>query len=598
MSYKNLILSDNPIAFYQSQNLYAGYMPTYQDIIDNYGTYQEFEEAFPNYKAVFQNVLNDLSPCNNDGGYSGTIDSSNLPLVYGDQYAIRIDSDNYIIASTDNDYTQSISSGGLATKYTSDNDFSIELWMYPSIASTSQVPLLADSTNGMGLFYDNGTIIFDIGSQKVSYTIPYLNKAIHVVAVYTSESILLYIDGVLESYKYLSSFRFTNESVLFKAGPTTGNDYFLINAIAIYRYALSAVSISGHYFAAQSIPAFQVATPDDGTLFDLYDTNIATYYSYSYPGKKPWENLVVPGLKVNTIKNSLELVSGTGDEQEIIIEDVISIPSGLELDDSRIEWSGDNGIQIWTKISEEDTYVQCTNGLSIPQYSLNSFDADRMLYIKIIFSTSDDSLHIPQLSSISISFYNNQIVYARNAGSSINSSTEINLSNGRYPILSRDDRNGLRIPTGSTFTITHDRDVKTMEFFVLPSSIPTSGDFVNLVSFVSGALNTSQSGYPTIYLNGVNVSTSSNISSLLSVNKLAHFVFVYSSALSSDPVFSIPGVYQNICLYDYAFNQAKVLEHYNLWTGTAPVSAADSSMSMTENAISTYNNDWIVVQNV
>lgn len=101
MSYKYAVLSDSPILYYRSNNLYVNNIQTYQDVIDEYGTYQAFLEAFPNYQASSTSVIQDSSPCNNDGGYSGVLDSSRLPLVTGESFAMKIDYDNSIVVFMD-----------------------------------------------------------------------------------------------------------------------------------------------------------------------------------------------------------------------------------------------------------------------------------------------------------------------------------------------------------------------------------------------------------------------------------------------------------------------------------------------------------------
>ena len=76
MSYKYTVLADDPILFYRANDLYANPVMTYQDVIDSYETYQDFEDAFPNYKAARTSIIQDSYPCNNDGGYSGSIEIS------------------------------------------------------------------------------------------------------------------------------------------------------------------------------------------------------------------------------------------------------------------------------------------------------------------------------------------------------------------------------------------------------------------------------------------------------------------------------------------------------------------------------------------
>ena len=620
MSYKYAVLSDSPILYYRSNNLYVNNIQTYQDVIDEYGTYQAFLEAFPNYQASSTSVIQDSSPCNNDGGYSGVLDSSRLPLVTGESFAMKIDYDNSIVVFMDYDYNQLTSSGGLATSSTSDNDFTLETWFYPSFTTSNKTAIMADATENVGIFYDKGNITFAVDSEEITYTLPYLKKAYHIVATYSKDSISLYLDKVLVAFKELSNFAFTNTSVSMSSGPTLNvNDYFLINAMAAYRYSLSQAQIAFHYDMSQTLIPIQVATPDSGELFQVYDNSISTQFTYAYPANKLWTDFLVEGLYYDPIKNSLQMTKGTGISKTVVLEDFITIPSGPVMDSSRIEWEGNNGITVESSI-DGITYVPCINGHSIPQYSLTSFDLSRDLYLRITMSSTDDSKYLPILSSISISFYNDQKMFAQNSTSYISTlegvadvnEFEINLSNNLYPILSRDARNGLIVIQDSGFYITTDSLINTIELFYTPDSLTDSG-FISSIGNVhysasnyswrnSGTI--SKTNINTIYVNGVNKTNETNVSNVFAVGELHHVLITFTSPISSNIKFnhslygSVPALYQNIIMYDVIFDSTAANLHYNLYMGASPTSISDSSFTVTENSVTPYNNDWLVYQTV
>lgn len=620
MSYKYTVLSDNPILYYRSNDLSVNAVSTYQDVIDSFDTYQDFENAFPNYKAAGTNLIQDSSPCNNDGGYSGTLDSSRLPLVPGEPFAIKIDLDNSITVSADYDYTQSTAAGGFGTATTSDNDFTLETWFYPSFTTTNKTPIMGDLTENVGLFYDKGNITFAVDSEEITYTLPYLKKAYHIVATYSVDSISLYLDKVLVASKSLSNFVFSNLTLSLESGPTlNSNDYFLINAMAAYRYSLSQTQVSLHYDMAQTLIPIQVATPDQGELFQFYDNSISTQFSYSYPANKPWTSFITEDLYYDPIENSLQIVKGTGVSKTVVLQDFITIPSGPTMDSSRIEWDGDNGITVETSI-DGTTYVTCVNGESIPQYKLGSFDTSRDLYIKITMSSTNNSKYLPTLSSLSMSFYNNQKMFAQNSTSYITSlegvsgvtEFEIDLSNNLYGILSKDARNGLRVAQDSGFYIRTDRLTKTIEFFYTPDALTDSGLVSSLADTTYFASNyswrnsgtISKTNISAIYVNGVNKTSQTNVSNVFSEGELHHVVIVFTSPISNNIKFNhslyggVPALYQNVTLYESSFNSTVADLHYDLYMGTDPTVLDDSSFTVTENSVTPYNNDWLVYQTV
>lgn len=620
MSYKYTVLSDNPILYYRSNELSVNSVMTYQDVIDEYGTYTAFLAAFPNYQAAGTNLIQDSSPCNNDGGYSGTLDSSKLPLVPGESFAMKIDIDNNIVVFADYDYNQSTASGGFGTASTSDNDFTLELWFYPSFTTSNKTPIMGDLTENVGLFYDKGNITFAVDSQEITYTLPYLKKAYHIVATYSQDIISLYLDKELVISKALTNFAFTNSTLSLKSGPTlSSNDYFLINAMAAYRYALPSSRIEFHYNMAQTLIPIQVATPDAGELFEFYDNSITTQFSYSYPANKGWNNFLTDDLYYDVDGDYIQIAKGSGISKTVILQDFITIPSGPDMDSSRIEWVGDNGVIVETSI-DGTTYQSCINGQSIPQYKLGSFDSSRSLYIKITMSTTDDSKYLPILDTLSMSFYNNQRMYAQNytsyfttlEGVSGVTEFEVNLSNNLYGILSRDARNGLRVVQDSGFYITTDRLINTVEFFYTPDALTDSGLISSIGNVHYSASNyswrnsgtISKTNISAIYVNGVNKTSQTNVSNVFNSGELHHVILVFTSPISSNIKFNhslygaVRALYQNIIMYETGFDANAAQLHYDLYMGASPTILSDSSFTVTENSVTPYDNDWLVYQTV
>jgi hypothetical protein len=591
MSYKYTILSDNPIFYYRSENIDAVNL-----------------------------VIEDASTCNNDAGYTGTILTSPLPLVSGETHGIKITNSIGITASTILDYNQSTAAGGFGASGTSDNDFTLETWFYPSFTTSNKTPIMGDLTENVGLFYENGNITFSVDTEEITYTLPYLKKAYHLVATYSGDSVSLYLDKILVASKSLLNFVFTNSALSIHSGPTLNSgDYFLINGMAAYRYSLSQSQISYHYNVAQTLIPIQVATPDQGELFQFYDNSISTQFAYSYPANRSWNSFLTDDLYFDPNQNSLQMVKGSGISKTVILEDFIAIPSGPTIDSSRIEWEGNNGITVQTS-TDGITYVNCVSGQSIPQYKLGSFHSSRDLYIKITMSSTNNSKYLPTLSSLSMSFYNNQKMFAQNSTSYMTTlegvsgvtQFEINLSNNLYSILSRDARNGLRVVEDSGFYIRTDRLTNTVEFFYTPDALTDSGLISSLsdTSYFASNYSWENSGtisktnISAIYVNGVNKTSQTNVSNVFAQGELHHVVIVFASPISNNIKFNhslsggVPAIYQNIALYESSFDSTAAELHYDLYIGSNPTILDDSSFTVTENSVTPYNNDWLVYQTV
>jgi hypothetical protein len=553
-------------------------------------------------------TITDRSSCGNNGSFSATItNSKEMPLVYGIARAFK-NNNKTITFNISKDLNAKSSTFLLS----SDNDFSLESWVYPQINDSAEVLLFADENENVKISYEKGTVFFSVYEDISKYTVPNVNQSFHIVGTYSPSQISLYIDGDLVDFsERTSSF---NESVsYFTSGPTANSsDYYLANAFAIYRYALKEDKIKTHYSSGQSLFPLQVVLPNSGKIFELSDDNLTTQFTHSYPANKSWDYFNEDGLYVNSIKNSISIPSGEGSAQSIEITDLISIPSGLSINDSKIEWEGNNGITVESSI-DGTTYTECINGQSIPGYQLNSSGqtTNTYVYLKIIFETTDDSKYNPELSYLMLSFYNNQTIYSINSSNYIKPiepslsypTISFSLGNYKYPILSRHNLNGIKVLSGSGFNLYTASEASTIEFFYTPTSTSTTMLFQATGASYgsSGASAISSTGISKIFVNGEDKTSETSISNVLSVGKLHHIIITLTSPVSGTIRFHNSslsnGLYQNICLYGNQLTEAQCLDNYLAYTKPSSISVSESGMSLTEDSVEAYNNDWLVIQN-
>lgn len=622
MSYKSTILSDYPLAYYPLDDMTTvDSVLDFTDLLSQYTSYQDVLDNFSSYANLYGDIAYDHSGCENDSNYIGDPAANILPIVVGNSRATKITSSNSIAYTINKNYTAQPVESNIATLSCSDADFSIEAWFKPSFATTGLTPIVADPDNNIGLFYQNGNIIFKTETEEIEYTLSYLNKAFHLVGTYTPNKISLYIDGVIAVDQDLAGFEFTNASLNLKSGPTLDTtDSFLLNSVGIYRYALSAAQIYYHYNIGLGLPPIQIASPENGELFEIYDDKISAVYSYGYPASKPFTSLVTDDFYYDVVNDDLILASGTG-SKTVTIEDFIMVPD-TTMDSSKIEWDGDNGISVETSV-DGTTYVSCVNGDNIPQYKLGSFDTSNKLYIRITFTSSDASRYLPRLKYFLITFYNNQTKWASNGPSyittleGVESVGDTNLSFGvdKFPILSRDLRNGIKTVTNAGFYVNTSSPVSTLEFFYTPLETSDSwlieadavGSYSSAIYRWSSLGAITKTNIAAIYVNGINYTSETNAFNIFQFNDLNHVVIVFSNPISGQIKFddglygSAASLIQNIILYQTAFTSSQATDHLNLWKYGQYSIIADnttSSMSVTESAINSYDNGWLVIQSV
>jgi hypothetical protein len=554
----------------------------------------------------------DISGCGNNATYVGSPASNILPLVSGGLSGTKITNTAYITVPVTKDYYGATVGAGFATSYTSDNDFTIEIFINSSIESSSVVRLFGDTTNNIGLFWDKGHIVFKVSSTEyVISPLTYSKKALYLAGKYTGESIELYIDGVLAESKSLNNFKFTNTTLGLQIGPTTtSGDEFTVDAPAVYRYGLLDKTILRHYVDANiTSPAIQVAYPDEGVLYSGSDANLKTSFDYSYPVNKPWTNWLDDNTYYDLVNKEIGFYETDAVEAKtFIIQDFITIPSELNLVTSKVEWRNDLGITVESSI-DGTSYTQCVNGQPIPQYTKDAFDSSGKLYIKITMSTTDASKYMPKLSFFCIAFYSNKDIYADNYGDRINSSTEYYLGSLNYPILSRNYTNGIRAKNAAGFNINTLSSIKSVEMFFTPLTLAANTLFyasdpsATRVAW-NGSGVVSKANIAKIYVNNVDVTNQTNISSYLVAEEPHHVVIVFTAPVTGSlrlnyETYGGPSnLYKNITTYEKELTAGIVETHFELYTGRAVSSITEPTIDLTESDIIAYNNDWIVLQSV
>jgi hypothetical protein len=602
MSYRYSVLADNPIVYYSGAVTEAFSVPSYQDILNDYETYEEFKDAFANYSLDSGNAAVDVSGCQNNGFYSGEVKSDIFPLIYGDQYALKIDTVASININNARGYNGEIVKGGFARSSFSDNTFSFEVFIYPFINTneTALIPIVGDLTNGVGIFYNNGNIVFKLNQYSIEYTLPYKRKTYHIAAVYNKDSAMLYIDGQMVSSIDINDFKFTNSNLSLLCGPTqnTGN-YFLVNGLAIYRYALTDTKIKNHYLSATSARPQDVYGPLNGKSFEINDSNYMTDFVFRYPADKDWSDIVVDGVDHNTTKKTLSISkTDLSASSTVEIVDMIYIPYSLTPTSSKIEWAGDNGVTVFTS-TDGISFEPCENNSVIPQYTKTSFSQSRKLYVKIVFASTDTSKYIPSLEYLIIKMYADNKEYSNNSQDFLYPGDHnIGIGNRRYPITSRDSRNGVNVEAGSGFFINTSSQINTIETFYTPNST-SAGSIINGVSWNSLGQITIGPNVLRFYVNGVSKILDSNISTVFEPGQIYHILIVLRTPISGEIEFNGSGpkaLYQSMTLYEKQFNVSECLYNYSLYTGRQTVVVNDSGIGMTESSVEYYDNDWVVLQ--
>jgi hypothetical protein len=493
--------------------------------------------------------------------------------------------------------------------------------MYPKITTTGLTTLFADPVTNIGIFYEKGNIVFKLEAERLDYTLPNISQSHHIVATYSITEMSLYVDGKFATSKPLTNYKFTNDTVTLKLGPTgNSTDSFIADAPAVYRYALGLDRIIEHYTYSGTTSPLQISYPDGGTLFEIYDDSVSKQFNFAYPANRPLEYFATDDLIYNTEEKCLEIKkTATAASKSVVVVDAVAIPAGFDLDSSKIEWNGDNGVSIRTS-TDGTTWSSAINGRAIPQFKLGSFSSKRTLYLEITFTSSDTTKFIPRLHTLLMCFYKDQVLYSPSnpeyvytiEGTSGFATKDITFGRIKYPILSRQKLNGLTTADGAGFKINTTQSIRTVEFFLTLSDLTANsilfsgadGNFVSARYSWTNAGTLNKSNISAIYVNGVDKTSQTNVSSVFTANELYHVLIVTSGPITGVLLFNhiVTGgpssLYQYISYYPSAFNSTLALSHYNMHIGRSATIADDSSITLTENSVDFYDNDWIVLQSI
>lgn len=545
----------------------------------------------------------DSSGCANNGTYYGGLDSSILPLIPGGSSGNLISNSKYISLPTTKDYYASTASGGLGDSDTSDNDFTIEIWLYPNITTSNKTVLFADEPSGIGLFYENGNVIFKVQGHEISYTLYNNNKVIHLVGVYEVSAMKLFVDGAEVSSKLISGFKFTNSSLSLSVGPTeSASDSFIADAPAVYRYALSSNKIYDHYLSGiVTVSPYQIVNSKGGYFFPTHEEDLHKVFTYEFTPDK-MKSLVDEDSFYDPNFGFISFYfSESTEEKESFFYDILNVPTSLNIISSKIEWLADKGITVF--VSEDGlNYQECTNGSFMPFYNKSTTISGGPLYIKIRMYSSDTSKYLPRFSKLKIKFYANKDVYAQNYGYKIESDYDYSITSFNLPPLLRFKNDGIVTAPNHGFKI-NVSNIRTIEFLFRPSAITAttllSGSGLGLSWNGSGTI--SKTGISEFYVNGVSKTSASTIGSVFAPDMLYLVTVVTSLPVDGDIDFNFAGPsnsYNNIALYESDFSAAEIVDNYNSYISRPAISTSSSSLQLTDEGSEYYDDEYIVIRSV
>ena len=580
MSYKNTVLNDFPNSFYLLDEVQSGSFEDYIELLSQFATYQALLDSGLTYAGINGMPVYDYSGNLNNGFASSASSKQLMPIISGGIRGTEVTSITEVYYEPK----------GIATKYYKDNSFSIEAWCALP-ANNVSATIVGDPLIDTGIFYENGNIVFKVGTNKVEHTVSNA-QAIHVVGIFQSNLLSLYVNGSLVDTESLTSYQFSNELSSFKSGPCTGR--LVIDSVAFYRYALSGTQILNHYNeGTKEVNVSQIVSIDGGYLFSMNTESIQRRFSYTYPVSKLWGELDISAEYLSSDQSYVYIPESTG-AKSFSFTDHFIVPDYLGITTSQIHWENDvKGILVEASI-DNLTWQTCVNGSPLPYFNKNDNQISDIIYLRVTLSSDDSSRYLPVLNSLDIAFYNSKNFYSDNSGYYASSSYDYALPKVNSKTLSYNKNNGLIMYDGHGFSLNGIPSVNSVELIFTPQydqNVLVSGASQIYEWTLSGTIT--NTGISSIYVNGINRTSETNVWDFMTVNTPHHIVINFTTAATSikfnqnqnDSKSGLGHMYNNVAIYENALSVNSILNHHLLYTGNTINLISDTSFSISESSL-------------
>jgi hypothetical protein len=583
MSYKYTVLKDNPVAFFLLDEVRSGEAGVYSNLTTLYPTYQALKDNGVSYAAVSGLPIIDYTGNSMEGYAINTSAMEVLPIIGAGIRGTEINEDAQI----------SLKALGLGMNRNPDGAFAFEIWFSPDKDDNAEYLVMGDAENSIGLFYKNENIIFKCSPTHSVWHKVTKNEVMHVVGMFSKDKISLYVNGEIVSESPVNGFKFTNTSLNLSLGPANPGKKFIVDSAAIYAYEIEEAKILNHYRAGYKETKYsQIVYSNNGILFSLNSASIRPDISYRYPGVKTLEELISGDAYYNSEYNRIEfeetdlIETKTFSFQERLYisnpEDIVSskICYGQDVDNILVE------IQI-----PNQPWAVCKNNSPMPYYNKNQNSGSPILDIRVTMTTQDSSFDLPYFDKLEIDMYLNKDFYADNSGSKIHSAYDYAVGQYNYPVRMQNKYNGLSMYSGHGFSVDLSIEPRTIEMFFTPRA-GQNVLFSSASSSIKWAANgvITKAGISAIYVNGINRTSETNISTFL-LNDISHHILIVLAqpALNIkfnqnqlDTEYGTSNLYNNIAFYEKAFTSAEAISNYRLYCSDNSKVITDPGVTISE----------------
>lgn len=498
--------------------------------------------------------LNDSSGYGRNATYTGS-PVTTLPIVAGGVAAIHLEAGDAISYPVEN----------LMISGREGRSFSLEAWIKPSGGNDSII-----ARESSGLFLDGHKLRFSVDVHSVEYPGLKPGNVYHVVAVYDTVGIHLYVNGEAVASADIEPVVFTDSAPNLITDTTT---QLVVDSVAVYPFALNNGQVVLHYEMGTDYPeVINLSTLNGGTYYEFTDQNVETYRKTAFPEVSWARGLFSEGLVDvdNSVVNlysetDLQYQAGTWEYQESF-----EVDPDVTIQSSRILWSATDDILVEMSEDGGSTWTTLTNGGRIA--GTKSLTSGYSVTIRVSIPASVEQI---VLHSLIITFYSSMDVRGSDEDlpAIVRNPAGATVAESSFPAASFNDNAGINL-TGASGGLSIAGDTEFGGYFAVEMTVKLPDNAASAtVLWVDTA-----SAQPQIVTDGTGQWTFSNLSGL----------YVDGVAVTSPAAIS-PGVWHHVIatfpeslatVYvgnDVVGASAHSMRIGHLATYSDPVSASDAS---------------------
>ncbi len=347
-------------------------------------------------------LMDDSSPFQDYSGYNRVASSTSTAvqhssLVAGATYSQTFDNANVVT------YDTSVSQRGRERF-----SFSLEAWV-KVVSGTGNQQVLGNTGVDDGIWINGNVISFVLKfatapEARITYDAQ-IGQTFHVVAIKTSDKIILYVNGVVTSELSLTEAQkadiFASTPGTMGSGRSSGTQKIALNAVALYSKEITPEVINRHYAEGmRGLKPTEVSATNGGLNIPTTLDNADLFIDFLYDTAEDWNTGTINNVFVRDDKLIPQFDGTTSMAGTWTITVPLTQANTNSIYGVTLDWYG-SGATVKTSL-DGTTWTTAVRGVALPSIPSGYNPTDKLLFIEVSFPGGivDDTSYLDNLNVI------------------------------------------------------------------------------------------------------------------------------------------------------------------------------------------------------